>query len=537
MKNRIYLKQWLEIKPYDNQTSTDIFYLKLCNEVKQSIISKKQVFFFQKYLGNDETDQLCCFLTSYFEDLISGTNLWNSFIRIHKRMYGKQLPFYDTNEYYKQEINLADICFLIWYFLNTIQQDKFILPNNDFLLETATDVMDVFEDEWEYAPENRLLKAFYSIDETDTDFYKARKLIDNILFKSYLFYPDSQRELLDNESKIFEKNKNNKNLLSFLNENRDNMIFNTYTRLLGLKGQEWVAEILGDEHNLSKDYLKISKKITGYFFYKGQDQENVFIEHIASEKKFNITKKSFDHYAMLIEIDTIIFMGIVEWRNEWWFSGVYFQTEFNADLVLDEKNSLQSRSEVSFLDFKNRDMDFILGEQLNAFLKFNNNQQIAFMDANEINSFIEDYFDFHTKFLNLTQNEKFNAIQRARNKGLFGNNHKTIDFSKKAESGLVFFNPKKGIEIALSFNSAFPMQNNPYFKEEESNDQIIQLIFAEEISRELVLFCIDNLNKDSEFFKTTEAKLLLDNIDFFLRFWKRDNYFSTPSISFTGEDN
>lgn len=86
LKERIYIKQWLDLKPYDTHSTTDSYYLKLCNEVKQSIITNKQSFVLQTYLDNDKIDVLACFLTSYFEDLISETNIWNSFILIHKRL-------------------------------------------------------------------------------------------------------------------------------------------------------------------------------------------------------------------------------------------------------------------------------------------------------------------------------------------------------------------------------------------------------------------------------------------------------------------
>lgn len=537
LKERIYIKHWLNLKPYDIQFTTDNYYLKLCNEVKQSIITNKQSFVLQIYLDNDEIDVLACFLTSYFEDLISETNIWNTFIKIHKRLYGKVLPFYETDEYYEKEINLPDLCFLIWYFLNTVQQDRLIAPYNNLIIETSKKVMDVFENVWEYAPENEYLKTFYSIDDTETDFYIARNLIDNVLFKSYLFYPDTLLDLLDSESEIIEKSKNDEQLLNFLNENRDNNLYNAFTRLLGLKGQEWIAEILGENHLLSKDYPNISKKIKGYFFYKGQDKENVFLEHIASGKKFNLTKKSFDHSETLKKIDDILYIGIINWKDEWWFSGVYIQIDFNADLVLDEKNSMQSRSAVNFLDYQNKDMDDILGRQLKAFIEFNNNQQIAFMDSNKIELFLKDYIEFFNNSLKLSQKEKKEAKQRAREDGLFGNENETKDFTKVSESGLVFFNPKSGAEIALAVNSAFPMKNNPFYNEDESEEHIMRLFYAEELSPELAMYCFDNFNKDLSFFKSAEGKLIIDNIDFLLRFWKRSNYYTKPAITFTGKEN
>ncbi|MGM0496871.1 MAG: DUF3843 family protein [Bacteroidota bacterium] len=536
LKKRIFIKQWLDLKPYDNQTYTDNYYLKLSNEVKQ-VIMNKHSFVLQDYLDNDGIDALACFLTSYFEDLISETNIWNTFTKIHKRMYGKRLPFYETgDEYYEQEINFPDVCFLMWYFMNTIQLDTFIPPYYDFITETAEKAMEVFDNAWEYAPENEHLKTFYSIDESETDFYIARKLTDNVLFKTYLFYSDALMDLRESELEIEEKTENEEHLLSILDENRDQTLHNAYTRLLGLKGNEWVAEILGENHNLSKDFLGITKKISGYFFYKGQDEENVFIEHIASGKKFNLTKKSFDHSENLKEIDTILFMGIVRWRGEWWFSGIYFQPGFDPDLVLDEKNSMKSRSAVDFLDHQHKEIDDILKKQSKAFKKFNNNQQIAFMESDKIEAFVKDYTEFYNNSLKLSGKKKKEARQRAKDEGFFGDNNETEDFSEVSESGLVFFNPKSGVEIAMGVNSAFPMKNNPFFNEDESEEHIMFLFFAEEISVELAMFCVDNFKNDLNFFKGADGKLLLDNLDFLLRFWKRGNYFTKPSITLTGKE-
>lgn len=122
MNKRIYIKDWLLLKPYNSQTTTDSYYLKLSNDVKQAITTNKQSFVLQRYLSKENINHLACFLTSYFEDIISETNIWNSFIRVHKRLYKKQLPFYDVDEYYEEEINAQDVSFLIWYFLNTIQE-------------------------------------------------------------------------------------------------------------------------------------------------------------------------------------------------------------------------------------------------------------------------------------------------------------------------------------------------------------------------------------------------------------------------------
>ncbi len=537
MKNRIYIKDWLELKPYEKQTATDSYYVKICNDVKDAIVTCEHSFVMQVYLSKYDIDYLACFLTSYLEDIISETNIWNSFVKMHKRLYEKQLPFYNLDEYYEDEINPQDISFLIWHFMNTVQEEKFIPPFTDFIVETAEKVMDVFDQAWDYAPENEYLKSFYQLDKNEEDFYIARTLIDTVLFKTYLFHPDSSLKLKEKELEIIEDRGDEDNIMFFLSENRDSTLHKTHTRLLSLKGKEWTAEILGNNHPLYKDLLNISQRIVGLFLYKGQDDYNLFIEHIASGKKFNLTKKSFDHSDALKEVDSILFMGIAKWKDEWWFSGVFFKQDFNADIILNEKNSLQSRMAVNFLDHQKKGTDEMLKLQFQAFKDFNNGSQIAFMPSEKINDFVRVYSEFFNNSLNLSAKEKEEAKERARKDGFFGTEKKDIDFSEVSETGLVFFNPKGGAEIALAVNSAFPLPDNPYFNVEDSRDNVLLLLLSEEMSTELALFCIDNCKNDLPFFNDDIGKMYLNDIDFLLRFWKRDNYYAKPSITYTGKED
>ncbi|NLT52213.1 MAG: DUF3843 family protein [Ignavibacteria bacterium] len=534
-KDRIYIQTWLELKPYPKQAPTDSFYLKISNEVKQSIVTNQLYSLLKTYLDKEEIDLLSCFLTSYFEDIISGTNVWNTFVKHHKELYKKPLPFYNTEEYYEDEINYQDVCFLVWYFINTIQQEKFVVPFNNFIYEIAEKIYNIFDTAWDNAPENTILQMFYFIDEKETDYYIARNLIDTILFKTYLFYPDTGKDLLNTELEIVERNMHNENLTSFLNDNRDNSLHKAHTSLLCLTGKEWASEILGENHPLHNDFKNISQKIQGYFLYKGQNDNEVFIEHIASGRKFNLTKKSFDYSYTLKEIDTILFMGIVQWRKEWWFSGVYSQLEFDVDLVLDEKNSIESRMSVNFLDHQEQNVADIIKKQFDSFKDFNNGHQIAFVESEKINEFFKNTTEHYNASLNLPKKERDEAQQRAKVDGFFGGEKKQQNFAVVSASGLVFFNPNKGVEIALDVNSAFPLPNNPFYNKEESEEHTMRLLMAADFSKELVMFCIDNCKAELPFFNKKEGELYLVDIDFLLRFWKKGSYFSNPLITFTGK--
>lgn len=529
MAKQIYIKDWLTLKPYERQTITDAFYLKVCNKVKNAIVKESSI---SEFLDEEGLTYLSCFLTSYLEDIISETNIWTTFIRLHKNLYNKELPFYPLDQYYEDEVNIQDVSFLVWYFLNTIQEEEFKGPFNNLVVDTAYYAALVLDHAWENAPENTYLKQFYQIDNEEEDFYVARLLIDRLLFDSYLFNPDTGLKLNRKNNEIIKENKNDHYLLRYLQEHRDITIQSTHTKLLSLKGKEWIAEILGSNHPLSNDFLNISQKINGFFLYKGQDASNLFLEHIASGKKFELTKKSFDNANDLDTVDTILFMGVVRWKDEWWFSGTYIKLDYDLEIVLEEKKSLRSRSAVNFLDHSIHDTKADLKRQLAAFKKFNNGSQIAFLPSDEINSFIEDYIYFYNNSLKVTEKEKDEAFKKAQQLDLFNNKEEKRDFSEVSNSGLVFFSAKSGVEIALDINSAFPMFNNPFFDIKKSEDDVMFLMASDEFSNELAMFCIDNCKNELPFFDEDRGAYYLEDIDFLLRFWKKDSYHPSPEITY-----
>lgn len=79
------------------------------------------------------------------------------------------------------------------------------------------------------------------------------------------------------------------------------------------------------------------------------------------------------------------------------------------------------------------------------------------------------------------------------------------------------------------------MSSNPYFKEEDSEEHVMRLLMDESLSTELVMYCIDNCKTKLSFFPKGVGKKYLEDIDFLLRFWKKENYHTIPSITYTGE--
>jgi len=532
MKNRIFITEWKSFKPYGIHSSSDNYYLKLTNEINK-IFYKKYNIFLETYLDKNKIDLLAIFLVSYFEDIISETRIFSSFVKKHQELYGTELPFYDTSEYYEDEINIQDVKFLIWYFLNTLIDNVLIYPTQPFIHLIAEDVMQVFEREYEYAPENPVLQIVYQLPDNEKDYYKIRDFLQTIIFDTYLFKIDTDFELIQVETKILEENKDDEMLPHYINELLDTSTFSVKTKLLALSSKEWAAEILGEQHSLYNSILNISNKISGFFFYKGQDETDIFLEHIATDKKFKLTKKSFEKYDELTEIDTIIHIGMVRWQGEWWFSGFFVQMDFDANLVLDEKKSIKSRMAVNFLDEDTEEVKDIMQKYFDAFKAINNNKQIAFMPANKVEYFTNKIKEFYNNSLNLSKKEREVAIKRVKKDGFFGetNNDNFLDFDEHPEPAVVFFNTKSGIEINFEVASAFPDKDNPFYKKEDEEVELIRLFADKGISPELVNYCIDNYQNELTFLHNRLGKIFKDYTDFLSRFYKKENYYSKSHIT------
>ena len=535
MKNKIYIKQWLALKPRNYSGSTDLYYLKIANKIKSSL-AETEVMMLSRLLDDDKINDLCCFLTCYFEDVVSEVNIWGAFKSEYAKLYDKKLPFFEIDDdYIDEEINLLDVVFLMWYYINALQDHMFISPFNTILFDIAASVMLEFDEEYEFAPENVQLKKCYHFEvrNDDNTFYETRTFIQHVFFESYLFQPDIKKRLDNSVFNLIEDNKGEdpEMVMGFMRSITEDYAFNQHSKLLALTAKEWSCAILGNSTEESKDVSTLSKKIQGFFLFKKQDEASVYLEHIASGLPFEMTKKSFDH-ANELSKDDIIYIGLVNYKNEWWFSGNYIKKGFDADLILDERNSATSRAEVNFLSDK-KEVKNVLELQKQAFLKFNDNALIAVIPSIEVENFVNNYMSFYNDSLQLSDVEISEATKRTRADGYFDNKSVFNEFDEDKEATIIFFNQNQGIEFYVDVIGAFPGKNNPFF-EKEIKEDVQHILMSDNCSTEFANYLVDNYKDRLEYFETEPYKSYLNDLDFLLRFWKHGNYHTESNVVMTG---
>lgn len=152
---------------------TDLYYTELANEIYHAL---DEACYTHNFKNMDEAKQLALSIAGYFEDVISGTGIWKTFTEECKQRYGTYIPFYekesefikstlneDDPAYDPEEINIADVKFLLWHHY---QQSSFVQEAVPFLFGTlelaAKLAYNILDREYETAPENERLLTYLS---------------------------------------------------------------------------------------------------------------------------------------------------------------------------------------------------------------------------------------------------------------------------------------------------------------------------------------------------------------------------------------
>ena len=365
--------------------------------------------------SDENRKNLACFITGYFEDVISGPGLWKAFITQVYELYGTYLPFFDPDpeKYYPEEINPEDIHFLLWYYISMVRDnDTIISPTIYEWSERPEEIFEILEREYESAPENLKLKQFLTLSPNEDDYIEINLRMRWIMIDSWLhhflgkefdeiaadMFSEDEDESLPEEAREV-----------YLYDSIDTFVHTTYTPLLARKGKDWLAYTMGPDHPLFKPVLDMDEKKSGLYLYMGKEDENLLFQHIATGTELRITSRSMQLPADTEQGKSFSFSGFVKWKGEWWLSGAQLGFGYDADLIRKEKESEESR----MLFGKNPDLIRAENRQLyKSFLKFNNGNPLAFVESEEgANRFIHDFLEHHNKSLNRSARKRRKQLE------------------------------------------------------------------------------------------------------------------------------
>ena len=501
--SRIALKDWLEYHPYNREVSSDHFYIDLCNDLQHEILHTDV----EDHLVGADYKWLSCVLGCYFEDIISQTGIWTSFIDEHSNLYGKYLPFYDMAGYERGDINLADIQFLIWHFSSHLTiRSHFTDPYSLINAEIAHVVYNLLSETSGIAPRNDDLKEALTL-KPDADIDTVNEHLDFCFFGCYLHHYYMTTLLEEGTLDV----KNRKGSQHDIDYKRLQVLFNRVTPLLAQHSGEILACWAGETHPLYKNLKSYSKCKEGIFLYEGCTVTHFQMKHIASGKLIDVKNPNWDF--SLEAGKTIVRIGIVQWGDDWYAIGPAFPMKnTKISKIIDKEKSLFAPVSSQLGIVKRQD---------DCFLEVNQNKRILFMGSkHETFLFIDRVWEaYHLKYgMDTIDRKMFDVLEV------------TFNVDDELENLVIFFNPSAGMEFYPNIAQYISINNNPYFdKNAETN--IENLILDERISTDFIRFLIENKMIETEQLTGEEGyHYVLTDCDFLLRYWKKERYLSEPNL-------
>lgn len=169
--------------PKGVNSPTDFYYMNLANRLLtltgQSLMSSE--------LTQEMRQRIALCVTLYFEDVICDSGIWRSFVAKNQEMYGRRLPFYDTPaDYHPDEPYLEDVKLVVWDAVMTFKYESVVNPENLALGLLAEQLFDAIDSEFERAPVNEALAAYFRECRFMSDFYPMRDALKFFVLSCYL---------------------------------------------------------------------------------------------------------------------------------------------------------------------------------------------------------------------------------------------------------------------------------------------------------------------------------------------------------------
>lgn len=288
-RKKFFPRDWLGNRPYKTVGEADIYYSGIASMVYDLLEAggmEKEVF-----KTTEKTVRAAAVLTGLFEDIISGTGMWDLVVSECLRRYGKMLPFYDMTDYVRGEINLQDVQLLLWDLVQAQNPGRVMNPENPMLQAVSSSVFLLLDAEYEFAVENEPLKAFLTDPAIDGDYWAVRHRLEWILQSSFLNHrfigelPDILKGL--EESDVAQQMGMGKAAYY----HQVDALFNFRDNLLSMRCPEILSAICG----LDEDGIIAGMRLLPTFTYEYLDNDDrlLTLSRVVDGKVFHVEMDSF----------------------------------------------------------------------------------------------------------------------------------------------------------------------------------------------------------------------------------------------------
>lgn len=337
-KQNIYVADWLSYKPYKKPTAYDEFYTKIANKIYDILEAYRNSFYYK--VEKQDVLVMSIGIAQYVEDYASDIGLWKAFITMNEDLYGYALPFYDLSDYYKDDLNQADIQFLLWYYFGSIHETTYLPYMSKF--EEASQKIFALLEQYEELPAISAYEKFYEVKSTDS-YFDLKTKIAYLTNKSFLFGLPAGEYFRNQMEEVEEEliRHIDPEMIAYYIQER--MMFSHRYSLNAVTVLEYFAKVARCDEATRQKILNLTKRATGDFVYRKSGKKYHEFEHWMTGVKFDVLKDSMQNLINQSKNGDVSIMELVFWNGDWWLSGM----SLGGRRETDEKPSW-SEAEYSF---------------------------------------------------------------------------------------------------------------------------------------------------------------------------------------------
>ena len=185
---------------------SDFYYMNLANRLLA--ITGKSLM--ANELTQEMRKRIALNVTLYFEDIICDSGIWRSFVAKNREQYGRRLPFFEVEDDYPlDEPCQKDVQLVVWDAIMTFKYESVVNPENLGVAMLAETLFCSIDLEFERAPINEALAAYFRECRFMDDFYPMRDALKFFVLSCYLtngrhvehylkYQIDTAMEMIDN---------------------------------------------------------------------------------------------------------------------------------------------------------------------------------------------------------------------------------------------------------------------------------------------------------------------------------------------------
>ena len=352
MKRTIVGKDFIKWHPHIKDDSTNISYARFANQLIKIIeghIADK---------SPEKIVEIACTIALYMEDIVGELGIWQSFITLHKQLYGRYLPFFEVNEetYFINEPNIEDIQFLVWKTLSA-DPTHIVHPVNPYIDELSKDLFDYCEEHFELLPINETLQNYLQQGDFMDDFASMRSTLQWLTLHCYLtdsLHTKEQFEALrDQYTKTFYSD--DAKLGKYMAE--CTLAFSQKVGPLALTPCEWLTKILQLHGLEEKSRLLNEIKFRDIQCYKiiAEEAQGIHFLSYQKEELFVGYQELNLQPGALHGVGTVL-MSLVYYQGKWELNGIMSQMPneelFNSFGELMQKTAPQKSKTLGIPHYK-----------------------------------------------------------------------------------------------------------------------------------------------------------------------------------------